>query len=201
MDPLPVNSLGEQKPIVLGAISSILNRVVCRNAVLGGAKPPETPFHGKIVPWIPIDKYLERLFIFADCSDTCWIIAYIFMDKFIKRRRPALILEPHSVHRILLSAVLLAAKYHDDSSRNNVHFAMAGGVSLETLNHLEAEFFKGVGYQLYVAPIEFNYYCTILQREMNFLKFLLPPPPFSPSPPASPNFVQHCPQFLEYLSD
>ncbi|KAL8542832.1 hypothetical protein ACS0TY_003646 [Phlomoides rotata] len=40
-------------------------------------------FHGFSRPTISIESYLERILKYANCSPSCFIVTYIYLDRFI----------------------------------------------------------------------------------------------------------------------
>ncbi|EPS61107.1 hypothetical protein M569_13692, partial [Genlisea aurea] len=70
-------------------------------------------FHGGTKPTISVEWYMERIFQYAKCSPSCYVVSYIYLDRFSKRQRSVPI-DSFSVHRLLLAAVLVSAKFMDD---------------------------------------------------------------------------------------
>ncbi|RLN39809.1 cyclin-P4-1-like [Panicum miliaceum] len=167
-------------PRVVSILSALLQRVAERNdAAAEGALPaegrrrPVSAFQGLTKPAISIGGYLERIFRFASCSPSCYVVAYIYLDRFL-RRRPALAVDSFNVHRLLITSVLTAVKFVDDICYNNAYFARVGGISLVEMNYLEVDFLFGIAFDLNVTPAAFASYCSVLQSEMAYLD---PPAP------------------------
>lgn len=79
-----------------------------------------------------------------------------------------------SAHRLLVTCVLVATKFLDDSYYSNVYFAKVGGVSLPELNGLEVELLLRLDFRLHVQPAEFEAVCASLCERLQ------------PEPPAEP---------------
>ncbi|XP_015697168.2 cyclin-P4-1 [Oryza brachyantha] len=168
-------------PRVVAILSSLLQRVAERNdaaAVDVGAAAKRqqqqqaqavSAFHGLTKPAISVGGYLERIFRFANCSPSCYVVAYIYLDRFL-RRRPALAVDSFNVHRLLITSVLTAVKFVDDICYNNAYFARVGGISLMEMNYLEVDFLFGIAFDLNVTPAAFASYCAVLQSEMAYLE-------------------------------
>lgn len=120
-----------------------------------------------------LQRVVERIFRFASCSPSCYVVAYIYLDRFL-RRRPALAVDSFNVHRLLITSVLTAVKFVDDICYNNAYFARVGGISLVEMNYLEVDFLFGIAFDLNVTPAAFASYCSVLQSEMAYLD---PPSP------------------------
>ncbi len=52
----------------------------------------------------------------------------------------------------MLTAVLLAIKYHEDLYYDNAFYAAVGGVALAELNYLESQMLALLRFELFVAP-------------------------------------------------
>uniref|UniRef100_A0ACD5TI19 Uncharacterized protein n=1 Tax=Avena sativa TaxID=4498 RepID=A0ACD5TI19_AVESA len=152
-------------------------------------KKAVSAFQGLTKPAISVGGYLERIFRFAGCSPSCYVVAYIYLDRFL-RRRPALAVDSFNVHRLLITSVLTAVKFVDDICYNNAYFARVGGISLMEMNYLEVDFLFGIAFDLNVTPATFASYCTVLQTEMAYLEH--PAPSSSVDAVVSPALLQHC---------
>merc|ERR1719436_676415 len=65
----------------------------------------------------------------------------------------------YNVHRLLLTSVVVAVKFHDDVYFANAYYAQVGGVSNHELNNLEASFLKLINWRLHVTREEYlNYH-------------------------------------------
>lgn len=129
-------------PRVVSILSALLERVAKRNDVVAAVerrirdveeqeeqddqgedgkettttakkKKAVSAFQGLTKPAISVGGYLERIFRFAGCSPSCYVVAYIYLDRFL-RRRPALAVDSFNVHRLLITSVLTAVKFVDD---------------------------------------------------------------------------------------
>ena len=70
--------------------------------------------------------------------------------------QPEFSLNRLNAHKMVLAAVLLAAKYQDDFYYDNKAFEFAGGVNALHLHQLELEMFQMLDYNLFVALEDFN---------------------------------------------
>ncbi|KAE8687309.1 Cyclin family protein [Hibiscus syriacus] len=127
-------------PTVLSLLSSVLERSVRRNEkflVRSKTKDSMTIFHGSKEPSLNIRQFLQR------------IDAY---------------LTSLNVHRLLITSVLVAAKFMDDQCYNNAYYAKVGGVSREELNRLEMKFLFDLDFRLHVTTEVFNKYWLKIQQ-------------------------------------
>jgi hypothetical protein len=95
-------------------LSSLLQRVAESNDLNRRLQPQKiSVFHGLSRPTITIQSYLERIFKYANCSPSCFIVAYVYLDRFAQRQA-ALPINSFNVHRLLITSVMVAAKFMDD---------------------------------------------------------------------------------------
>ncbi|KAH9627491.1 hypothetical protein KSS87_006182, partial [Heliosperma pusillum] len=159
-------------PKMISFLSSLLQRVAESNDIQTLSKPHHqkvSVFHGLTPPTISIQSYLERIFKYANCSPCCFVVAYVYLDRFTQRQ-PLLLINSFNVHRLLITSVLVAAKFMDDLYYNNAYYAKIGGISTTEMNFLEVDFLFGLGFNLNVTPNTFHTYCSYLQREMMLLQ-------------------------------
>ncbi|KAI0500285.1 hypothetical protein KFK09_018497 [Dendrobium nobile] len=167
-------------PRVISILSSLLERVANWNDDLTATglhhySPASaiSAFFGLEKPEISIACYLERIFRFAHCSTSCFVVAYIYLDRFLLLH-PSISVDSFNVHRFLITAVLTAVKFMDDRYYNNAYFAKVGGISLAEMNYLEVDFLFGLRFDLNVTPVVFSSYCSILEREMKMANPQIP---------------------------
>ncbi|KAF5761247.1 putative cyclin PHO80, Cyclin-like superfamily [Helianthus annuus] len=157
---------------IITFLSSLLQRVAESNDLNPRFHPQKiSAFHGLTRPTISIQSYLERIFKYANCSPSCYVVAYVYLDRFTQQQ-PALSINSFNVHRLLITGVMVAAKFMDDLYYNNAYYAKVGGISTTEMNFLEVDFLFGLGFQLNVNPTTFHTYFSHLQREM----LLIQPP-------------------------
>ncbi|XP_043725423.1 cyclin-U4-1-like [Telopea speciosissima] len=167
-----LESAAHEMPKFITFLSSLLKRVAQSNDVNRRFEPQKiSVFHGLTRPTISLQSYLERIFKYANCSPSCFVIAYVYLDRF-GQRQPLVPINSFNVHRLHITSVMVAAKFMDDMYYNNAYYAKVGGISITEMNFLEVDFLFGLSFHLNVTPITFHTYCSYLQREM----ILLEPP-------------------------
>ncbi|KAK4281165.1 hypothetical protein QN277_012690 [Acacia crassicarpa] len=154
-------------PRVLSLISSLLERSVERNEMLlleaKHVKDVVTVFHGLRAPSLSISKYIDRIFKYSGCSPSCFVVAQIYVDRFLQSTEVKL--TSLNVHRLLITSIMLAAKFMDDAFFNNAYYAKVGGVSTSELNKLEMNFLFGIDFRLQVSVETFGKSCVQLEME------------------------------------
>ncbi|KAI4349514.1 hypothetical protein L6164_010095 [Bauhinia variegata] len=153
-------------PPVLSLLSTLLERSIQRNETLLEAKHIQdavTVFHGLRAPGLSIRKYIDRIFKYSACSPSCFVVAYIYVDRLLQRSEVKL--TSLSVHRLLITSIMVAAKFMDDAFFNNAYYAKVGGVSTGELNRLEMNFLFSIDFRLQVSVDTFRKYCWQLEKE------------------------------------
>ncbi|KAF9625440.1 hypothetical protein IFM89_022837 [Coptis chinensis] len=155
-----------EMPKVINFLSSLLEKVAEANDNNRDLQQQKiSVFHGLTRPTISVQSYLERIFKYANCSPSCFVVAYVYLDRFAQRQ-PCLPINSFNVHRLLITSVMVAAKFMDDMYYNNAYYAKVGGISITEMNFLEVDFLFGLSFHLNVTPNTFHTYCSYLHREM-----------------------------------
>ncbi|KAJ4969073.1 hypothetical protein NE237_015774 [Protea cynaroides] len=153
-------------PRVLSILSSLLERSVQKNEKLletMDKKDTITIFHGLRAPGLSIRQYIDRIYKYSSCSPSCFVVAYIYIERFIQRKD--FHLTSLNVHRLVITSVMAAAKFIDDAFFNNAYYAKVGGVSTAEMNRLEMKFLLSLDYRLHVTVSTFDWYCLQLEKE------------------------------------
>ena len=117
--------------------------------------PCESIFNSASIPNINLHEFLRRLHKYTQFSAECLIIAIIYVDRY-NMRMPDFSLNNLNVHKMILTAVLLAAKYQDDFYYDNKAFQFAGGVNAFHLHQLELDLFQKLEYNLFVSVQDYE---------------------------------------------
>lgn len=176
-EPEPRQNEPTTTPRVLTILSFVLEKLVARNDQLEQQQQhidgvDSTPlgkslkaFHGIRAPNISIPKYLERIYKYTNCSPSCFVVGYVYIDRLVHKHPDSLVVSLN-VHRLLVTSVMVASKMLDDVHYNNAFFARVGGVSNAELNKLELEFLFLLDFGVLVSSNVFENYCQHLEKEM-----------------------------------
>lgn len=160
--PIAVVSNGDNIEIIT-ILAKVLERLIEVNSNnFNNQQDFIAKFQCSYAPDVSILAYLERIRKYANCSDCCFVVALIYIDRIIEKRN--VILTQLNIHRLLLTCVLLAAKFFDDLFYNNAFYAKLGGISTNELNSLEIELLKLINFSLGVNRDSYDHYCYELQR-------------------------------------
>lgn len=101
-------------PKVIEFLSCLLERVAESNDMRCGFEAQKmSVFHGLTRPTISIHNYMERIFKYANCSQSCFVVAYVYLDRFAQTQ-PSFPINSFNIHRLLITSVMVAAKFMDD---------------------------------------------------------------------------------------
>jgi hypothetical protein len=116
-----------------------------------------TPFDAVAVPSLPVHVYATRLQRFMCCSDSCFVLALIYIDRVLQIHHDFRVTHLN-VHRLLIAAVVVAAKFMDDEYYSNEYYASVGGVKPKEMQRLETRLLQLLKYRLCVSPEQFTAY-------------------------------------------
>lgn len=88
------------------------------------------------------------------------MLALVYIDRLIVKG--GFELTSLNVHRVIITSVLLAAKFFDDTYYNNAYFAKVGGVPCNEVNALELEMLFFIGFHLHVPTALYEKYFITL---------------------------------------
>jgi len=148
---------------VVRVLAHVLERMVKQNEQMtenkkddGNVTAEVTKYQALKAPGISVYNYLERIRQYANCSSECFILALIYIDRLIQSQEFRL--TSLNIHRVILTSVLLAAKFFDDKYYNNAYYAKVGGVINSEMNGLEVDFLFRINFSLYVKLEVFDKY-------------------------------------------
>jgi len=130
-------------------LADVLNRLCWQNKSRQVSIPHVTRFRAQRLPKITISAYVNRIFFYSNCSEECFVIALIYIERLIGLNKRFFVNE-FNVHRLILTSVMIAAKYCDDQHFHNSYYCRVGGLSCKEINVLEREFLLMVNFNLHV---------------------------------------------------
>ncbi|KAH9331736.1 hypothetical protein KI387_003844, partial [Taxus chinensis] len=149
---------------ILSVLASLLRRLVARHDKL--SRENLCVFSAMQIPAMSIEKFLERIFKYARCSPSAFVVAYVYIDRLILNN-PSFRLTSLNIHSLVITSVMVATKFLDDLHYNNDYFAKVGGLSLAEMNALEVEFLFMLRFRLQVTVSVFESYCSHFEREVS----------------------------------
>lgn len=133
-------------------LSCINNSVDC--IIDKNLKPVNSIFDNESIPKIGIKDYLIRIMKYCKINKSTIVIALVYID-----RLPSdFFISMFNIHKVILTAILVASKINEDKIHTNFYFAKVGGINLFEMNLLEIDFLKLLEYNLLVDSAAFIQY-------------------------------------------
>ncbi|KAK2957611.1 putative Cyclin [Blattamonas nauphoetae] len=117
----------------------------------------------RTLPSLP--DYLDILISQMNCSPLCFIVALIYITRL--ERSGSVILTSQSAHALLLTSIVITAKYLDDLFYFNTYYAHIGRIDFQELNQMELQFLSLMSYSLGVSPSSCENFYINMQNIIN----------------------------------
>lgn len=102
-----------------------------------------------INPSIKIKDYLEQLYKFGKMEGSSLILMVIYIDRFCNINK--IKLSHQIIHKLILSALIVAIKYNEDEMFSLKMYSRIGGVTQAELSFLELCFITCIDFNLYIT--------------------------------------------------
>lgn len=139
-------------------LATVLGHIAAKNKRPG----PTTPFLAPYVPKISLVDYLRRMQTYMHCTRESFLIAAVLITRLEEVVGKTTLIVPLTAHRLVLTAVVIAIKIHDDTYAHNTHYAAVGGVSLAELNELEKFFLLKLKFRTFVTNADYEFCRTAM---------------------------------------
>lgn len=160
-EPLPVVTAPVKFTLITSqpALAAVLAANLQAQVSVNDALPPAsfedmTVFHALEPPAISVSDYVARIAKYAFCSEACLVAAYHYINVAVEKE-PKLALTSLSVHRLFITAVVLACKYFDDVSYNLMYYSKVGGLPYKELANLEINMLRILDFRLDISAQKF----------------------------------------------
>lgn len=154
-------STGLDTSPVVAAAAAILGQLVCgqpESVARLSEQPPFCTFRCCMqTELMGIEGYLMRVSKYLKCSDECFLMGLIYLDRLLALDCN-LVIPSRCIHRIMLTCVVVASKFHEDCHFSNSYYARVGGITQNEFLCAEIELLKMIQWDLLVPPLELNQY-------------------------------------------
>lgn len=107
-------------------------------------------------PALTMAEYVRHIMYYTDCSRSIVLMALIQIRRLqALYPYPLLIVNAYTIHRLVLTAVRLCMKFHDDFAADDQTYAMVVGVKPNELASLERHMFERLGFNVFVKISDF----------------------------------------------
>lgn len=160
----PATSGTDERPTSsVPAIAAAFANVVRCRAIGVPYDKPMSLFDAARPPKLSLLDYAGNLYEDFKCSDECFVLAFVYLDRMLARNQTFRITVLNT-HRLLMTSLVLAVKFHDDSFLTNQWYAASAGIDANELMGLEMRLFTMLGSHLKVDMDEYNdYYSRMYQ--------------------------------------
>lgn len=117
-------------------------------------------FYSRKPPKIGLKDYLMRFVKYSAIEASTLIVSLILLDTFSKDQ---VCLSNLSIHRLLVTTIVIAIKMNEDEIYKNDYYASIGGISLDLLNSMEFTFVKLFDWRLHVNKETFDTYKKLVE--------------------------------------
>ena len=114
-----------------------------------------TIFHGAEVPEINLGAYLERIAQYSEMEVSEFIVGMLYLRR-IRELHPHFPCSHRSIHRTILTLLLVTTKMYRDCPLSNEFYAVVGGISMSELARLERCILELLEYRLFVSVDEYT---------------------------------------------
>lgn len=121
--------------VLTDMVATVLDGVAATNSAAAAANLPAwqediSAFYSVSVPDLSTASYVERLVTYCKASPAVLLVALVLLDRLGSgpRADPRLRVNGYNLHRLLVTAVMLACKSVEDRTFTAAHFAAIGGV-------------------------------------------------------------------------
>ena len=115
-----------------------------------------TSFFSLKPPIITIKNYLKRIIKYSKPEPSTIILSLIYIDKICEESD--LELSQYNIHKIILTAIVIALKNNEDDYYSNKYYAKVGGITLTELNELEMNMLILLKFNTYVSDEIYDKY-------------------------------------------
>ncbi|XP_022589835.2 cyclin-P2-1 [Cyclospora cayetanensis] len=145
---------------LVSSVAALLQHLAMQRSSEGCGAPC---FLSATEPVISVPDYLERLARFFQCSRECFVLALVYIDRLLQMNAHVWLC-PLNLHRLAVTALMVAVKFSDDTFYSNAYYAKVGGLPLKEMNHLEATLLRMLQFRLHVLPWEFHKYLRLVLK-------------------------------------
>lgn len=118
------------------------------------ATNPLSKFYSVTIPDVSVEGYVDRVMRFALCSNGTLIAAVVLMERAIEAE-PSLAISPFTYNRLLITCIVVSAKFLEMAWYSSSHYAKVGGIATpDHLNRLEMELLKVLDFRAFVSQRE-----------------------------------------------
>lgn len=109
---------------------------------------------------ISFEKYLSRLFKYMNCSDSCYILALMYLEKMHNQNKN--IISKNNIHTIFFVSLYVAVKWHDDDFYIKNFYEKVGCLTSDEFIEMEILFLEIINFDAFVSISDFYKFTFVL---------------------------------------
>jgi len=150
-------AIEKRRQHLVASLSDVLRKLCHQNDKICEFENIRSSFCSLGVFPVTIKQYLIRIAFYTGCTEESLIFSLIYIDK-LGALDGRFMVTSYNVHRLVLTSILVAAKFYDDIHFKNSHYANVGGISLKEINILEKIFLNELNFDLHVNKNLYEWY-------------------------------------------
>lgn len=103
-----------------------------------------------------LSSFAERLAFGMRCKYPCYVLALLYLEQVRAKQSEHLPITYETFQRLIIAAIVVAAKFYDDLYYSNEYYARELGLRLEVVNTLEICFLVVQDFNLRVSSVDFD---------------------------------------------
>ena len=145
---------------IVELLGALLDKTIERNDRLGRKSELEGFEVVKPCP-LTASAYLKRIMKYGGCSPCCVVVGLMYLQR-LKQKIPSVCLSSGNMQRLLLTSIMVAAKFLDDLYYSNKHWSQIGGLDLKEVNALELKLLFHLDFSVGITREEYQEYLHVL---------------------------------------
>ncbi|KAJ1652985.1 cyclin-like protein interacting with PHO85 [Dispira simplex] len=109
-------------------------------------------------PAISIYRYLQRIVKYLKLDNRYLLLFLVYLERITNNSKGCIVINSLSLHRLVISSLVVAHKFYCDRIAPNTRYAEIGGIPLTDMNLLEVEFLFMCQFDLLVSIEELEKY-------------------------------------------
>merc|ERR1711939_279135 len=114
---------------------------------------PVSVFHGRPLS-ASIEDFIRKICTCAKLDESVVLVAAVYLSRIVEKAEGELPISSCTVHRLLLQAMTVGAKFTLDHPRSNKSMASFADIPVSKFNQLEVKFLCAIQYDLAVTPAD-----------------------------------------------
>ncbi|KAA8495462.1 Cyclin-U4-1 [Porphyridium purpureum] len=148
---------------LVAKLCTILDLSRSQNVNMPPADSLESMFYSVTKQAFSLEFYIRRVVLYLpDCSASVFVAAVYYLAK-LQAANPMLALNEMNIHRLFLTAVVVATKFAEDLGYSNGYVAKVGGIqSVKEMNRMEVVFLKFLEYNCFIEPEVYDEFAKLV---------------------------------------